>query len=96
MNENLILITVKKEELENLIENAVQNAVKQSVKVVEPEQLLKGQEAADLLGIDPSTLWHWRKKSLIKAHALGSRIFYKRSEIMEALTELNNKKGGEK
>ena len=60
------------------------------------EELLTRKETAELLKVDISTLWHWSKKGVLKSYGISNRVFYKRSEIMEALTELNNKKGGEK
>lgn len=97
MNENLILITVKKEELENLIENAVQNAVKQNVKAVEPDQLMTRQQTADFLSVNLATLWRYTKSGVLPAHQIGNRVYYKRSEILESLECINpKKKGGEK
>ena len=35
-----------------------------------------------------STLWKYEKEGKIKSYAIGGKRFYKRSELMEAFTEL--------
>jgi excisionase family DNA binding protein len=53
------------------------------------DELLTREQAAELLHINFSTLWHWQRKGAIKAYGIsGSRRYYKRSEIMEAMKEL--------
>jgi len=50
------------------------------------DELLTREQAAGLLHINLSTLWHWQRKGKIKAYGIsGARRYYKRSEIMEAL-----------
>lgn len=53
------------------------------------DELLTREQAAELLHINFSTLWHWQRNGKIKAYGIsGARRYYKRSEIMEALTLL--------
>lgn len=62
-----------------------------------PEQLMTRQQAADFLSVDKVSLWRYTKGGKIPAHQIGSRVYYKRSEILECLERINpNKKGGEK
>ncbi|MDO5979185.1 helix-turn-helix domain-containing protein [Flavivirga spongiicola] len=50
------------------------------------DELLTREQAAELLHINLSTLWHWQRKGKIKCYGIsGSRRYYKRSEIMDAL-----------
>ncbi len=52
-------------------------------------EILTREQVCKILSIDPSTLWHWQKKNKIKAYGIsGARRYYKRSEIMSALTLL--------
>jgi len=48
-------------------------------------RLLTRKEAADLLSITLPTLHHWSKTGLIQAYYLGRRIYYKESELLNAL-----------
>ncbi len=53
------------------------------------DEILTREEVCKILSIDPSTLWHWQNKNKIKAYGIsGARRYYKRSEIMQALTLL--------
>jgi excisionase family DNA binding protein len=49
-------------------------------------------EAKERLKCDESTLYRWREKGVLKAHAIGSRIYFKESSIQEALVEILPKK----
>lgn len=52
-----------------------------------PEQLLTREKTAELLSINPSTLWKFTKLGILQSYNLPgtSRIYYKRSEILEAI-----------
>lgn len=53
------------------------------------DELLTREQAADLLHINLSTLWAWTNKGKVVAYGIsGARRYYKRSEIMSALTLL--------
>jgi len=50
------------------------------------DEILTREQVADMLDINLSTLWHWQCKGKIKAYGIsGSRRYYKRSEIIEAM-----------
>jgi len=78
-----LLSEVVKPEIENL---------KQSFQPKEPVTLLTRKEAAKLLKINLSTIWSWTNKGILKSYAIGNRIYYKRHEILQALTEIKNRK----
>ena len=48
-------------------------------------------EAKERLKCDESTLYRWREKGVLKAHAIGSRVYFKESSIQEALVEIKPK-----
>lgn len=50
------------------------------------DDLLTREQTCKLLQIDSSTLWHWTNKGKVKAYGIGNRRYYKRSELLEALT----------
>lgn len=82
---NLILQGISPEELAKLIRLEIEKATTSQ----EPEELLTREQTAKFLKIDLSTLWSWTKKGRLKAYGIaGSKRYYKRSELMEALTEL--------
>ena len=53
------------------------------------DDLLTREQTAELLHINLSTLWSYTNRGAVTAYGIsGSRRYYKRSEIMEALKKL--------
>lgn len=52
----------------------------------QPEEYLTRDEVKQLLKINLSTVHLWTKSGRLQAYYLGNRVYYKRSEIEEALT----------
>lgn len=51
----------------------------------EPEQLLSRKEASVLLGVSLVTLNKWSKEGKIRARRIGTRVRYKKSELLKAI-----------
>ena len=49
-------------------------------------------ETKERLKCNESTLSRWRDKGVLKAHAIGSRVYFKESSIQSALIEVLPKK----
>jgi len=49
-------------------------------------------ETKERLKCDESTLYRWRIKGVLKAHAIESRVYFKESSIQEALILIKSKK----
>ncbi|MGM0931946.1 MAG: helix-turn-helix domain-containing protein [Bacteroidota bacterium] len=62
--------------------------LKKQYQPKEPEEYLSRAEVAKLLKVDISTVHNWGKAGKIKRHGLGNRVYYKRSEIEQAIIEL--------
>jgi hypothetical protein len=93
MKKNAILLeTLSREELEQMIGASVKNGFQEFHKVLQrkdnSEELLTRDETCQFLKIDSSTLWAWTNKKKVKAYAIGARRYYKRSELLECLTLL--------
>lgn len=91
--ESLQFISTTPEKLVNLISEGVRLELQQLRKELLHEnvsdELLTREDTCELLSINPSTLWAWTNKGVIKAYGIsGSRRYYKRSEIMKALKQL--------
>lgn len=54
-----------------------------------PETLLSRVETAELLGITLNTLKKFTRDTTIPAYGIGSRVFYKRNEVLASLTKIN-------
>lgn len=62
--------------------------LKKQYQPKEPEEFLSRAEVAKLLKVDISTVHNWGKAGKLKRHGLGNRVYYKRSEVEQAIQEL--------
>lgn len=90
MRNSILLQELTPDQLSNLIAECVKNQLQEfagnlNTKNVN-DDLLTRDETCTLLQIDSSTLWHWTNKGKVKAYGIGARRYYKRSELLEALT----------
>jgi len=90
MGNSILLQNLTLEELSDLITTSVKNQLKEFTEELNTqnanEDLLTRDETCDFLKIDSSTLWAWTNKGKVKAYGIGARRYYKRSELLEALT----------
>lgn len=94
-NTSIILQGITPEQLSELVNDKIklqledlkQSLITQSLT----EDLLTRERACKLLRVDASTLWHWQKQGKIKCYGIGSRRYYKKTELMEALELLKSK-----
>ncbi|MBV6484257.1 MAG: hypothetical protein KFKLKKLM_00751 [Flavobacteriales bacterium] len=97
MEQQIILQGTTTEQLVNLISENVKSQLldfKKSLQSNEAnDELLTRDETCKLLQIDSSTLWAWTNKGKVTAYGIANRRYYKRSEIMEALTVLKTNGG---
>jgi excisionase family DNA binding protein len=55
----------------------------------QPENdLLTRDEVCKLLSINKTSLWKHTKTGKLKSYGIGNRVFYKRSEVLEAVKPL--------
>jgi excisionase family DNA binding protein len=53
------------------------------------DKLLSRQETADLLGVSLVTIWDYTRKDIIPAYRIGSKVRYKKQEVLLALQQMN-------
>jgi len=92
MTNSILLQDLSQKQLGNLIDEKIVNRLEQLKKHLDNKQandeLLSRDETCAFLKIDSSTLWAWTNKGKVKAYGIGSRRYYKRSELLECLTLL--------
>jgi hypothetical protein len=82
------LIIVRRDDL---IEFAKTYAKKTNESKPEPEKGRQSEtpisqpEAVKFLGKSRQTFHSWRKKGIVKAHILGGRVYYFKSELLSAM-----------
>jgi len=76
------ILTDVKKELVNLVEKL--NLFKKP-----QEEFLTRKEAAKMLKISLVTITDWNKKGILNPYRLGNLIRYKKSELEEAMVQIN-------
>lgn len=90
MDKSIILQSLDKNELSNIISQSIREELtiilaKSSKN--NNDELLTRTEVCELLKIDASTLWHWTNKGKVNAYGIANRRYYKKSEILQALSK---------
>ena len=92
MKNSILLQELSVEELQKLIGSTVKTNLAELQKELTfkefTEELLTREETCKFLKIDSSTLWAWTNKQKVKAYGIGARRYYKRSELLNGLTQL--------
>lgn len=57
----------------------------------EPTEYLTASELRKLLKISKPTEMEWRRKGVIQAYKIGGRIYYKRHEVENCMTQVLNR-----
>lgn len=89
----LQFIQTTPEALTELIKEGVKNLLedfKTNLSAQNNDELLTREQACAFLQIDSSTLWHWTNKGRVKAYAIVNRRYYKKCELLEALTPVKS------
>lgn len=91
--ETKIFTAISETELNELINSRVEAAIKQNASTQpEPTEFLTRKEVSNLLGISLVTLWDWSKRGLIPTLRIGSRIRFKKVDVLEALNQVETLK----
>jgi hypothetical protein len=80
------------EELENRIYNRFKAEIenlKSSFQPKAPAEFLSRNTVKEMLDVDLSTIHNWTKSGKLKAYGIGNRVYYKRSEVEQAIIPLN-------
>ena len=82
-------------EFRELIKGAVKSVLEQNRPKQEPEtELLTRIEVAELLGVSLVTLSSWIQQGKIPALRIGTRIRFKKSDVLNSLKEVQSLKYG--
>jgi excisionase family DNA binding protein len=87
MNESFILSPIQLTELETILRNCVKSELEKiSLAPPQPEEeLTTTEEATKILRVSKVTLSKWRKEGRIKFYRIGTRIRFKKSDLLAAL-----------
>lgn len=90
MNDQLVFSPIPRTELVGDIAKAVRDmiAAQPTANAPIPEELLTRVEAAHLLGITLPTLREYTRRGLVEGYRIGTRVRYKRSEVLGSLQRI--------
>lgn len=92
--QNIILTQFSVEQFQSEIANAVRLGLEQlqttqnTTTTNEQTELLTRNEVCNLLHITLPTLHNWTKEGLITGYRIGTRIRYKRAEVLATLNKV--------
>lgn len=94
MSTQIIQINVSPEELEALLKKTILTEMKGLIQTTIPPQVhekefLTRQETIAFFGISNVCLHDWTKQGYFSSYKVGSRLYYRYSELVEKI--LNNK-----
>jgi len=85
---DIIFTPLSVTELEDIFRKVIQEELNKKKE----KELLSFRETCEFLGIHPSTLNSWKASSKIPFKRLGKRIFFNRSDVLNALKDSNYQK----
>ncbi|GAA4425926.1 hypothetical protein GCM10023188_07450 [Pontibacter saemangeumensis] len=77
----VVVITMSKQELDDYIEKYYKNNQIQGKK--EAGEKLTQKQAAALFGVTPATIIRWQNKGEIPVNKVGRTVFYFRDQLLE-------------
>ena len=85
----IILQSTTEQNLINKMKVAVEEILSEKFSRPKNEnQLITRDEACKLLNINRTTLWSYTKKGKLQSYGIGSRVYYKRDEVIASLIPL--------
>lgn len=79
-------------DFKNEILNGVSDVLKgfaNTFQTNDQDILLTREETSKLLSVSLVTLWDWTRKDIIPAYRIGNKVRYKKSEVLNALQQMN-------
>ena len=88
MDSKQFFTSISSDELKELIQDCINLEItKISDLSQKPSDLIKAKEATEFLQVSKVTLYNWMNDGLITGYYLGSRLYFKKSELVESLTK---------
>lgn len=94
MERNILFTQIPIDELKDIISICIRNELQKNAKDKDTssEELIKITDAVKLLGVSKVTIYKWREKGILPFYRISSRIYFKKSELMEVLNSSNKYK----
>ena len=92
--ENLILSPIPITELQKFISDTIREEMQKIATPPPPPktEFITRNQTAQILGVSLPTLNDWTKRGLIIGYRIGTRVRYKKAEILEAVKQIQTLK----
>ena len=87
-----IFTNLEIQDLEDLIRICIRAELKEMTNNNENADLMKANEVCEYLRISKVTLFNWLRQGKIIGYHLGTRLFFKRTDVDKALIKVETKK----
>ncbi len=88
MNSKQFFTNYSSDELKEIIQDSINSEfAKIANQTNETSDLIKAKEACIFLQVSKVTLYNWMNDGLISGYYLGSRLYFKKSELIESLSK---------
>lgn len=92
--QNIILTQLPMEHLENIISEAIQREFLKFTHQPQPDpsEFITRKETAQILNVSLVTLNEWTKNGTLQGYRIGSRIRYKKNEVLSSFEKVQQLK----
>jgi len=92
--ESRVFISMTPSELKDLFKQSYLEIKEESQKIPTPEKFLSRQEVAEQFRVTVQTIHSWTKNGRLPYKRIGRRIFYRMSDIENAMQSFSKYKKG--
>ena len=90
--QNLNFTSITPDELKDIVTSAVrQELSKQKQKDDSQDDLLKIEQVREIFKVSKVTIHNWKKSGKLPFYRINSRVFFKKSEVLDALQSSKKK-----
>ena len=83
--DNQLLVTLNVNDLRGIISESISSALSKLPQAKEEDSLLRRKDVAKLFSVSLVTIADWMKTGRLPYHRINSRIFFKKSEVLDAM-----------
>jgi len=85
MENQQLLVHLNVNDFKHIINESIENAISKTPKQKEEETILRRKDVAKMFSVSLVTIADWMKTGKLPYHRINSRIFFKKSEVMECI-----------
>lgn len=89
------MVLISSSELRNLLRSEINTALSQQLAGIHDQkndELLKRSDVANMFGVSLVTVHAWINSGQLPSHRIGSRVFFKKLEVIEAMRHVKIRK----